>query len=231
LIVVGTAGTTSAGVIDPLYQLADICRTQGLWFHVDAAWGGAAMLSAKLRSHFSGIELADSITCDAHKWLSVPMGCGMFFCRHPEATERAFRVDAAFMPNAGDDTVRDPYRSSIQWSRRFIGLKLFLTLAHYGHGKQAAILEQQTELGNALRELLTASGWRVVNNTPLPLICFTRDGLNVTQFLEALRREQIAWMSETRIGGTPVIRACVTSFKTTVDDIHHVVDGMNRLIS
>jgi glutamate/tyrosine decarboxylase-like PLP-dependent enzyme len=230
-LVVGTAGTTSAGVIDPLQSVAELCRSHGLWFHVDAAWGGAAMLSPTLRRHFSGIELADSVTCDAHKWLSVPMGCGMFFCRHREAVEQAFRVDAAYMPAPGAEAVRDPYRTSIQWSRRFIGLKLFLTLAHHGHERQAAILEQQTELGNTLRELLTASGWRIVNDTPLPLICFTREGLNVPRFLEAMRREQVAWMSETRIEGAAVIRACVTSFKTTPDDIYDVVQKMNRLIS
>ena len=71
---------------------------QGLWFHVDAAWGGSAILSPKLRHHLAGIEDADSITCDAHKWLSVPMGCGMFFCRHPETVAEAFRADVSYMP-------------------------------------------------------------------------------------------------------------------------------------
>jgi glutamate/tyrosine decarboxylase-like PLP-dependent enzyme len=74
-LVVGTAGTTAAGVIDPLPEIGRFCREQGLWFHVDAAWGGSAILSPKLRRYLAGIDAADSITCDAHKWLSVSMGC------------------------------------------------------------------------------------------------------------------------------------------------------------
>src|SRR5436853_2422047 len=97
-IVVGTAGTTAAGAIDPLPELARFCRTEDLWFHVDAAWGGAAILSPRLRGHLAGIDAADSITCDAHKWLSVPMGAGMFFCRHPGVVREAFRAQTAYMP-------------------------------------------------------------------------------------------------------------------------------------
>ncbi len=89
-LVVGTAGTTAAGVIDPLPDIARFCREEGLWFHADAAWGGAAILSPALKENLAGIEQADSITCDAHKWLSVPMACGMFFCRHRESV--ALRV-------------------------------------------------------------------------------------------------------------------------------------------
>src|SRR6266705_3101178 len=128
-MVVGTAGTTAAGVIDPLPELARFCRSQDLWFHVDAAWGGAAIISPRLRGHLAGIEAADSITCDAHKWFSVPMAAGMFFCRQPAAAE-AFRAETSYMPGKTAGPVHDPYTSSVQWSRRFIGLKLFLALAH-----------------------------------------------------------------------------------------------------
>jgi hypothetical protein len=81
-----------------------------------------------------------------------------------------------------------------------------------------------------LRESLIASGWRIVNHTPLPLVCFTRDGLDVSRFLGCLREQQIAWMSPAQIGDTPVVRACITSFKTTESDIHAVVGEMNRLV-
>src|SRR5260221_10242944 len=120
-LVVGTAGTTGAGVIDPLPALARFCAAEDLWFHVDAAWGGAAIISPNLKLHLAGIEAADSITCDAHKWFSVPMGAGMFFCRHPDSVGEAFRAKNAFMPGATDGAVADPYAMSIQWSRRFIG--------------------------------------------------------------------------------------------------------------
>ena len=124
-MVIGNCGTTTAGAIDPLPQLGEFCRDEGLWLHIDAAWGGAAVLSPMLRDLLSGIELADSITCDAHKWLSVPMGCGMFFCRHPESAVQAFRAEAAYMPAKATGPAFDPYTTSVQWSRRFIGLKLF----------------------------------------------------------------------------------------------------------
>ena len=98
VMVVGTAGTTAAGAIDPLPDLARFCRSEQLWFHVDAAWGGAAILSPRLRGHLAGIDAADSITCDAHKWFSVPMGAGMFFCRHPDVVGEAFRAQTSYMP-------------------------------------------------------------------------------------------------------------------------------------
>jgi glutamate/tyrosine decarboxylase-like PLP-dependent enzyme len=230
VMVVGTAGTTAAGAIDPLPELARFCRSQGLWFHVDAAWGGAAILSPRLRGHLTGIDQADSITCDAHKWFSVPMGAGMFFCRHPHAVGDAFRARTAYMPGPTDAGV-DPYTTSVQWSRRFIGLKLFLALAQHGESKYVAMIEHQARMGDLLRESVLRAGWRVVNNTPLPLVCFTRDGLVASRFLADLYARQIAWMSEVRLGdGAPVVRACVTSFRTTALDIESVVREMSALV-
>jgi aromatic-L-amino-acid decarboxylase len=232
LMVVGTAGTTAAGVIDPLPELARFCRAQGLWFHVDAAWGGAAVLSPRLGRHLAGIDRADSITCDAHKWFSVPMGAGMFFCRHPEPVAAAFHAETSYMPGKTPGPTRDPYTSSVQWSRRFIGLKLFLALAHHGEAGYVEMIEHQADLGEVLRTALRRAGWRLVNATPLPVVCFTRDGLDPTAFLAALYERQIAWMSQVRLdGGKPVIRACVTSFRTTESDIDEVVREMSLLVS
>jgi glutamate/tyrosine decarboxylase-like PLP-dependent enzyme len=229
-LVVGTAGTTAAGVVDPLSAIGHFCREEGLWFHADAAWGGSAILSPKLKSYLAGIDMADSITCDAHKWLSVSMGCGMFFCRHPETVAEAFRADVSYMPGKPVGPAFDPYTTSAQWSRRFIGLKLFLALAHHGEAGYVEMIEHQSRMGDVLREALRSSGWRIVNSTPLPLVCFARDGVVPSTFLAALHKRQIAWMSEARLGGIPVVRACITSFKTTERHIHWVVDEMNRLI-
>jgi glutamate/tyrosine decarboxylase-like PLP-dependent enzyme len=230
-MVIGTAGTTAAGVIDPLQEIGQFCREEGLWFHADAAWGGAAIISPELKHHLAGIDTADSITCDAHKWFSVPMGAGMFFCRHPERVAEAFRVGITYMPKKTDLTVPDPLMTSVQWSRRFIGLKLFMSLAQHGESGQIEMIEHQTRMGHVLREALVASGWRIINSTPLPLVCFTRDGVVPSQFLATLRERQIAWMSEALIGGVPVLRACITSFRTTEADIHWVVDEMNHIVS
>lgn len=228
-MVVGTAGTTAAGVIDPLEEIGEFCRAENLWFHADAAWGGAAILSPLLKPYLAGIELADSITCDAHKWFSVPMGAGMFFCRHPERVAETFRADVTYMPLKTDLSVPDPLMHSVQWSRRFIGLKLFLAIAEHGESGQTAMIEHQTRMGHVLREALAESGWRIVNETPLPLVCFTRDGLDHTSFLTALRDRQIAWMSEAPVGGKAALRACITSFRTTEAEIHWVVNEMNML--
>jgi len=231
-MVVGTAGTTGAGAIDPLEDLARFCRREDLWFHADAAWGGAAIVSPVLKDHLTGIDSADSITCDAHKWFSVPMGAGMFFCRHQEVVAQAFRAETSYMPPKTIGAVSDPYTTSVQWSRRFIGLKLFLALAHQGESGYVDMIEHQTRMGDMLRESLTRAGWRIVNTTPLPLVCFTRDGLDTAAFLAKLQERQIAWMSEVRLGnGPPVLRACITSFRTTESDIRNVVDEMSRLVS
>jgi glutamate/tyrosine decarboxylase-like PLP-dependent enzyme len=230
LMVVGTCGTTTAGAIDPLPELARFSRREGLWFHVDAAWGGAAIVAPALREHLAGIESADSITCDAHKWFSVPMGCGMFFCRHPESAAEAFRAQARYMPSeAGDDTM-DPYTHSVQWSRRFIGLKLFMSLAQHGASGHAQMIERQTRLGDLLRQSLISSGWSILNSTPLPLVCFTRDGLDIPAFLTSMRERQIAWISEAEVAGTRVLRACITSYRTTERDILWVVDEISQII-
>lgn len=231
LMVVGTAGTTGAGAIDPLADLSRFCQDQNLWFHVDAAWGGAAVISPLLRPYLAGIDAADSITCDAHKWFSVPMGAGMFFCRHPEVVAAAFHAETSYMPPKTQGPVVDPYTTSIQWSRRFIGLKLFLALAHHGESGYVEMIEHQYRLGNILRDELVSAGWRIVNTTPLPLVCFTREGLDTKRFLAALHDQQIAWMSEVCLAdGDPVLRACVTSFRTTEADVRWVVRQMDRLI-
>jgi glutamate/tyrosine decarboxylase-like PLP-dependent enzyme len=229
LMVVGTAGTTGAGAIDPLAELAGFCQADNLWFHVDAAWGGAAVVSPRLRVHLAGIEAADSITCDAHKWFSVPMGAGMFFCRHPQSVDEAFRAETSYMPAKSGAATRDPYTSSIQWSRRFIGLKLFLALAERGERGYAAMIEHQAAIGDLLRDRLARAGWRIVNDTPLPLVCFTRDGLDPASYLAALYTRQIAWMSEVRLRGESALRACVTSYRTSEADVDRVVREMGTV--
>jgi glutamate/tyrosine decarboxylase-like PLP-dependent enzyme len=153
----------------------------------------------------------------------------MFFCRHPDTVAEAFRADVSYMPGKKIGPVFDPYTNSAQWSRRFIGLKLFMALAQQGEAGYAGMIEHQTSMGNVLRDALRASGWSILNSTPLPLVCFTRDGLVPGEFLASLHKRQIAWMSEARVGNIPVVRACITSFRTTERHIHWVVSEMNRL--
>lgn len=225
LLVVGTAGTTGAGVVDPLPALAEVASAQGAWFHVDAAWGGSAALVPRLRGALDGIERADSVTWDAHKWLSVPMGAGMFFCRHAEAVRRAFGVHTSYMPAPADGAL-DPYATTAQWSRRAIGLKVFMALAELGLDGYAGVVDGQARIGDALRERLRASGWAVVNETPLPVVCFThpdvRAGRTTTRrILDTIYGRGRVWISDVALSHQPgpVLRACITSYHTTEDDL------------
>jgi glutamate/tyrosine decarboxylase-like PLP-dependent enzyme len=105
-----------------------------------------------------------------------------------------------------------------------------MAFAHHGESGYVEMIEHQARMGDVLRESLTNSGWMIVNSTPLPLVCFTRDGLDITKFLAALHERQIAWMSPAEISGVPAVRACITSFRTTETDIQWVVSEMDRLV-
>jgi len=235
-LLVGTAGTTSAGIIDPLEALAGLGDRERLWLHVDAAWGGAAALSPKLRVHLAGLERADSLTCDAHKWLAAPMGAGMFFCRHPESVARTFRVSASYMPDPTRETV-DPYVTSIQWSRRFIGLKVFMTLAELGEPGLIRMIETQAELGELLRDRLRRAGWRIVNRTPLPVVCFSHPRLeegkpSVRELVERAQERGKVWVSEVLLGGRQsAVRACITNYRTQSADVEALVQELDRCVS
>jgi glutamate/tyrosine decarboxylase-like PLP-dependent enzyme len=233
-MVVGTAGTTSAGVIDPLPELKAICKAYNLWFHVDAAWGGAATFSKKLKPFLDGIQQADSVTIDAHKWFSVPLGAGMFFTNHKRNVEQAFTIGADYMPqkSTGSD---DPYLTTIQWSRRFIGLKLFMTFAERGESGIETMIDNFSDLGDYFRKRLISRNWRICNNTPLPVICFThpyiRDhNISVTDILNQMYNRGQYWISSiTTKSGEKVFRACITSFHTTRNHIDGLLKELNTL--
>jgi glutamate/tyrosine decarboxylase-like PLP-dependent enzyme len=231
VMVVATAGTTAAGIIDPLEETAAICREHDAWFHVDAAWGGAAVLSPKLRHLFRGIELADSITCDAHKWLNVTMGAGMFFCRDRRVLDEAFRVTTDYMPGLTEGVV-DNFVTSVQWSRRFIGLKLFMALASRGAGGYAEMIEGQAAIGDYMKERFGALGWQHVASSPLPVCCVTHPRIeagdtSVDAVLEEVLAGGRVWISKVKLGDRQALRACVTSCLTTRDDIDTLVAEMN----
>jgi aromatic-L-amino-acid/L-tryptophan decarboxylase len=236
-LIVGTAGTTTAGVIDPLPELADVARRRGLWYHVDAAWGGAAVVSDRLRPLLAGIEQADSITCDAHKWLSVPVSAGMFFCRARPSVEAAFGTETAYVPERATDGRVYPFVTSLQWSRRFIGLKLFMLLAEQGQPGLAARLEHQVAMGDGLRQRLRAADFVVLNDTPLPVVCLTHHAIAGDlaahdRVCERLGEHQIAWISRARLGGrTPALRACITHFQTDTPDLDALVEGLLEAVA
>jgi len=231
LMIVGTAGTTSMGLIDPLSLLADIARANNIWFHVDAAWGGSATLSPRLKPLLKGIEQADSLTWDAHKWLSVPVGAGMFFCRHPKTIQQVFAVTTPYITHTTNEAV-DPYTMTAQWGRRAIGLKVFMSLAEAGANGYCDIIECQARMGDYLRSRLKQVGWEVVNQTALPVICFTHSSLKqglftTNEFLQIIYQRARVWISDVILGNeTRVLRACITSYKVDESDIECLIDEL-----
>jgi glutamate/tyrosine decarboxylase-like PLP-dependent enzyme len=229
-LVIGTAGSTSAGVVDPLVAIGNVARANRLWFHVDAAWGGAAVLVPELRPVLAGIETADSITFDPHKWMSMPMGTGMFLTPHSDVLSRVFSVSTAYMPKEAERlAVVDPYVHTLQWSRRFVGLKLFMTLATTGWEGYARILRHQSELGDLLRDRLTAGGWTIVNRTKLPVLCFTPSNREWDMAMhqrasDAVAKSGRAWISTVLLDHkTPALRACITNYRTEPEHIETLV--------
>ncbi len=236
-MIVATAGTTGAGLIDPIASIADVAKLENLWLHVDAAWGGAAVLVPELRAHLEGIERADSITFDAHKWLSVPMGAGLYLTRHPKILEQTFSTATSYMPRESlEFGVADPYNHSMQWSRRFIGLKVFLSLMVAGWEGYAEAVRHQTRMGAHLRRELEAAGWKVVNQTPLPVACFVdvkNAKGNEPDYLDEIARRVVtsgkSWISTTQLGAdTHVLRACITNYRTEEEDVRALIEALDE---
>jgi len=160
------------------------------------------------------------------------MGAGMFICEDAGGLAETFRVETSYMPSR---ETGDPYLQSIQWSRRAIGFKLFLSLAMIGRTGYAVQLEHDVALGAALRERLREAGWQIVNDTPLPLVCFTHpvlSGVSADAAHEWLAAEIVrrgrAWVSTARVRGEIALRACITSHRTTVDDLETLVDELGQ---
>jgi glutamate/tyrosine decarboxylase-like PLP-dependent enzyme len=235
-MIVATAGTTNAGATDPLLRIGEVARTHSLWFHADAAWGGAAILAPELRYLLEGIAAADSITIDAHKWLSVPMTAGIFLTRHSDVLQKTFSVAGPYMPPLTQGAAIDPFRHSMQWSRPCRGLKLFLSLAVAGWEGYEHMIRERVRMEDRMRGKLWKNGWKVVNDTALPLVCFqdaTVAGGNSPEFLDEIVRRALdsgrVWISRAALPGrVPAIRACITNFLTREEHIDEFIEVLDR---
>jgi glutamate/tyrosine decarboxylase-like PLP-dependent enzyme len=226
VMIAATAGTTNAGMIDPLGECADLAGNLDLWFHVDAAWGGAAIASERLRGLLAGIERADSVTIDAHKWFATTMGCGMLIARHASLLSSTFQVSADFMPS--NTASADPYMTSVQWSRRFLGLRLFLSLAVAGWAGHAAHVERSIELIRLLREDLKGKGWRIANDSHLAVLCVEPPPQreDARTIVRRVVDSGCAWVSVATFEGREVIRICATHGETMPDDVAELVRAL-----
>jgi glutamate/tyrosine decarboxylase-like PLP-dependent enzyme len=227
VMIAATAGTTNAGMIDPLAACADLARGSNAWFHVDAAWGGAILVSDRLRPLLAGLERADSITIDAHKWLATTMGCGMFLTSRPDVLSDAFQVTMDCMPS--NTAGLDPYVTTMQWSRRFLGLRLFVGLAAAGWDGYAVHIERAIDLANQLAADLISHGWRRANRSDLAVLCMVPPASAPCAGTIAARVVSggEAWVSATVFEGQDAVRICVTNGMSTESDIGRLAAALH----
>jgi glutamate/tyrosine decarboxylase-like PLP-dependent enzyme len=214
-------------MIDPLVECAQIAHDHGVWFHVDAAWGGAALASDRLRGALDGIEHADSVTIDAHKWFATTMGCGMFITRHGHVLSEAFHSSTSFMPSSVASI--DPYINSVQWSRRFLGLRLFLSLAAAGWDGYGAHVERSVEIIEVVRKRLVARGWTAVNESKLAVLCVVPPpGLgDIKAIVRGVLASGRAWVAPATFEGRDVLRICATHGQSTLEDVGELVAALH----
>lgn len=222
--VVATAGTTNSGSVDDMPALADLCRRHDLWLHVDGAYGAAAVFSDQHRNLVRGVELADSITMDPHKWLAMPYAAGVILTRHPKILERAFSVAAAYMPKASGATLPDNARISTQWTRRMNSLKLWLTLKVHGRRAYEEHIHRQLQLTEDFAKWVEASEeFELVIRPVLPIINIqlkarggTADQIASAHnaIVDEVTRDGQRWISETMVNGQSVIRIMIISYLT-----------------
>jgi glutamate/tyrosine decarboxylase-like PLP-dependent enzyme len=229
-MVVATAGTTGGGMIDPLHACADVAKRERLWFHVDAAWGGAALASDRMRPLLSGIERADSITIDAHKWLATTMGCAMYITPHAHLLSEAFHASTSFMPSSVAGI--DPYLNSVQWSRRFLGLRLFLALGAAGWAGLGAHVERSVAVVALIKERLLGLGWTAANDSPLAVLDVLPPGApDVRSLVKRVVGSGRAWVAPTSFEGRDVVRICATHGETSDEDVNVLVAALTDALA
>jgi aromatic-L-amino-acid decarboxylase len=232
--VAATAGTVNTGAIDPLGQVADVCRREALWFHVDAAYGGPAAIVPEVAPLYDGLERADSVAIDAHKWMYVPVECGCAIVRDAGAMRDAFSL---VPPYLRDDTAL-PWFSEfgIQQSRGFKALKLWMALRHIGIEGYRRSIARDIALARALQaRVRAASDFELVSEGPLSVTCFryAPEGLRGQNaeidrvnraVLDRLQRDGKVFLTGTEIHGRLALRACIVNFRTQESDLDALID-------
>jgi glutamate/tyrosine decarboxylase-like PLP-dependent enzyme len=222
--VVGTAGTTSSGAIDDLARIAEICRRYNLWFHVDGAYGAAVLFSERHRSLVRGIELADSLTLDPHKWLAMPFSAGLILTCHPEILQQTFSLPCPYLQKASSTTLPDYRNIGAQWSRRMNSLKLWLTLKTHGRQAYEEMINRQIELARSFAEWVEKSEiFELAAPQVLPVLNLRlRDSrLEANELsslhaaiIEDVNRDGLRWISGATVNRQNVIRTMIISYLT-----------------
>jgi aromatic-L-amino-acid/L-tryptophan decarboxylase len=240
--VVGSAGTVATGAVDRLDELAAVAADEGLWFHVDGAYGALAAADPGSRPLFAGMELANSLALDPHKWLYVPMDCGALLVRDEEAVARAFGVGAGeYVRVLADEGVESYafWEHGLELSRRFRGLKVWMTLRYYGARRIAATIAEDIALARHLADRVrTEDDMELLAGPSLSICCFRHRPAGVAEseldhhnerLLAALQRDGRFYLSNARVGGRLALRACITNFRTTRADVERLVSIVRAL--
>lgn len=228
--VVATAGSTNLGVIDDLASVGAVCRDQDVWFHVDAAYGGAALAVPEMRPQFAGVELADSLIIDPHKWLFAPFDCCALIWRDPDQGRAAHAQHAGYLEFLDSFGDWNPSDFAIHLTRRSRGLPFWFSLATYGTDAYAAAIRSTVELAHAAAEQIRASEHlHLVCDPNLSIVVFERIGWDAAQYqawTERMMADGTAFVVPSRHDGRPVFRFCFVNPRTTTDDITLILDAL-----
>jgi aromatic-L-amino-acid decarboxylase len=227
--VVATVGTTSTASVDPVPALADLCARDGVWLHVDAAYAGAAWVCPELRASAEGVDRADSIVVNAHKWLLTPMDCSCLWTRRPEDFRRTFSVGGApYLPGDPAESLSD-YGPAL--GRRFRALKLWIVLRHFGREGLQRVIREHVRLAALFEEWVRREpGWEVVAPRHFSLVCFRRDGSDGEneRLLERVNASGEVFLSQTRLDGSYVLRLAIGNLRTTEADVRLAWEVLRR---
>lgn len=241
-MVVGSAGTTNTGAVDSLDELAAIAAEEGLWFHVDAAYGGFFLLTERGRSAFRGIERSDSTTLDPHKGLFLPYGTGSVLVREGAHLRHAHAVSGSYMPPMPDDPEAiDLSQNSPELSRGFRGLRVWLPLKLLGTDPFRRSLDEKLDLARwAAEQIVGIPSIELVAAPQLSVLAFRyapagtdSERLNIVnrRLLKLINERQRVFLSGTTLAGRFVLRVCVLSFRTHFDRVHAFVDDLKSSLA
>jgi aromatic-L-amino-acid decarboxylase len=224
LACVATVGTTSTTSIDPIPAIAEICRREDLWLHVDGAYGGIAAIVPEMRDVLAGTDHADSLVVNPHKWLFTPFDCSAFFTRKPEVLERAFSLVHEYLVTPERESVVDLMNYGVQLGRRFRALKLWMVIRGFGTSGLAARIRSHCALARGFAGWVRAeSAWEVVAPVPFSLVCFRyapagvhEEILNMwnERLLAAVNASGEVFLSHTKLDGRYVLRLAVGNIRT-----------------
>ena len=225
---VATVGTTSSTSVDPVADLAEICEREHVWLHVDAAYAGSAMVCPEFRWAWDGIERADSVVVNPHKWLSTPVDCSALWTRRPEDLHTAMTLVPEYLRTGDEDALNlSEYGPAL--GRRFRSLKLWAVLRCYGREGLQSRIREAVRLAELFEGWVRDEpGWEVCAPRHFSLVCFRREGSDAENeaIVESVNRSGELFLSHTRLDGRYVLRLAVGNERTTEQDVRRAWDAL-----